>query len=142
MLDLSDLRPKGARISNNTSSRGAWDFYDRYAELTYKVNTMSVKFDWTDGRGVPISDAQRDKYAEKLVKYLQDNPDETWTYTATGDMFMFAMRDESGNIEIEDLIPKRWSFIENGKVVDGSEVKKCFCDMKTLMQTGCQCGGT
>lgn len=141
MLDLSSLRPKGARISKNQCS-GAWDFYNRYAELIYKVFPVSIKFDWTSNRGVPISDEQRDKYAKKLIKYLQDNPNEDWTYTATGDMFMFARRDECGNIEVEDLIPKRWSFIENGKVVDGDEVKKCFCDMKTLMQSGCQCGGT
>jgi len=141
MLDIRSLRPKGMPISEK-AVQGCWNFYDQYAQLNYGMAEMSTtKIDWDSAQGVPIDEQQRNKYAEQLVKQLQDNPDLQWTYIATGDMFLFARCDEHGNIEVDDLIPRRWAFIENGKLVAGEELQKCFCPLKQLLQSGCQCGG-
>jgi len=128
-------------ISQEKANKGCWDFYDLYAQLIYGMAEMSTKVDWNSAKGVPIAEQQRNKYAEQLIKQLQDNPDLGWTYVSTGDMFIFASLDEDGNIEVNDLIPRRWAFIENGKSIPGDQLKNCFCPLKQLLQSGCQCGG-
>ena len=101
---------------------------------------MTCKLDWNDNRGVPVSDLRRDQYTQEIINKLKADPEMGMVYIATGDMLILGSIDEEGNIEIQDLEPRRWCFIE--AAAKPQNKGKCICATNTLIKSGCQCGGT
>lgn len=101
---------------------------------------MTCKLEWNDNRGVPINETIRDQYAKRIIEELLADPDKAMVYVATGDMLILGSIDEDGNIEIQDLEPRRWAFIEAKPLPDTNG--KCICSTNTLVKSGCQCGGS
>lgn len=99
------------------------------------------KIDWSDNKGVPMSDARKEQYAQDVIKMLRKNPDEGMVYIACGDTLILGTIDSDGNIQIQDLEPRRWAFVESQGKSPAKGQHKCTCATNTLIKSGCQCGG-
>lgn len=92
--------------------------------------------DWTPNHGVPVSESTKQKWIQKAIQYLKDNPDEYWTSMTSGDTFIQVTR-EGDFYDVQELQPRRYVFIER----DPADVSACKCSVDVLNSRGCQCGG-
>jgi hypothetical protein len=74
--------------------------------------------------GVPIEDAQINKWAKDSIKYLLDNPGEHFAYAISGDSMVIAMRLEGeGAIEVIDCKRRHQMLIDDPYQKNGEMLK-------------------
>jgi hypothetical protein len=91
---------------------------------------------WTDQRGVPLSEARKQKFIEDGIRYLEAHPDEYSVQYSSGDTMIQVQR-HSGFYSVNEFSPQRYVLIHRDDSND-----PCSCDLATLNSTGCLCGGS
>lgn len=96
---------------------------------------------WKAWNGVPISENNKLEWIKRGIQYLKNNPDQWWTGTSSGESYVKIIKGGCFGLadyyEVIEYHRKRTAYVDR----DPDEKDVCRCEITTLSQKGCQCGG-